>query len=196
MDLRRNSYPFVALGIAAPLWTVLNLEAAQGFECNQAKTAAENAICADPAAKDSDDAMARAYLDLKTLLDPAQTKALVANQRDWLAERNQNCASGDEPAACIRKQNDERIQFLAGRPEKGPGLPVRLIPYFVNSPGGNTRPETSAVMYKQQGDAGPLDAAIKTLLDGVPKKDKFDADNKLTFERIAKIFYASDQLIR
>ena len=187
------------LCVAAALPAVLNAGTIMAFECGQAKSPAEKAICSDPAAKASDEAMGGAFTDLKSLLDPDQAKALLVNQRDWLAQRNEYCTTGSDAPACIKEMNDARVLLLGGKPKSGPGSSVRLIPFFVDTPGTKTAPEIHVIMYKHHGDSGPLaktlDAAIGTILDSAKKKEEFLADKEITFERKAKIFYASDRLI-
>lgn len=70
-----------AAGAAAPVTT-------PGFDCAKAKTRAEQVVCANPELSALDRRLSRIYTELQQTLPAAQRKALIADQRAWLAARD------------------------------------------------------------------------------------------------------------
>ncbi len=64
---------------------------AQSFDCAQAGTAIEKAICASPALRDADARLARSYQAV-LVQDPARAADATRAQRQWLAERDRTCS--------------------------------------------------------------------------------------------------------
>ncbi|MFP5258320.1 MAG: lysozyme inhibitor LprI family protein, partial [Acidobacteriota bacterium] len=89
-----------------------------GMDCAKAKTPVERRICADPALREADGAVAATFAAaLAAAPDPA---ALRAAQRQWLAERN---ACPD--AACLRDSHEQRrTALLALAGGSAPGTPA------------------------------------------------------------------------
>ena len=69
---------------------------AQSFDCAQARTAIEKAICASPALRDADARLARSYQAV-LVQDPARAADATRAQRQWLVERDRTCSP--RPAA-------------------------------------------------------------------------------------------------
>jgi len=85
-------------------------------DCSRAKTAVEKAICGDPKLTEADAAMARAYSALKAKLPAEQQRALLADQRQWVRQRNVRCddRQGQDLASCLLAQTEARRRFFAG----------------------------------------------------------------------------------
>ncbi|WP_395675435.1 lysozyme inhibitor LprI family protein [Inquilinus sp.] len=88
-------------------------ETAPSFDCNQAGTAVETAICADPALSWLDHTMGRLYAALRT---GGGTK-LRDGQRAWIAARNKCPAEGLRN--CLSGQYMTRFAALAAGYDKG-----------------------------------------------------------------------------
>lgn len=168
---------------------------AVAFDCAQAKQPIEKMICADPAAKASDDAMDAAFAGIRAALPEDQKKPALDDQRRWLKERNRNCLNEKVPAACIASANNARVGVLTARPESGPGLSRRPLPYFVNQTGSRDKVEVSVQLYSFPDPATPgerlLDAEAKKTAEGIAfKKDEPD-ERDWSHEESWAIAYAS-----
>ncbi len=118
-------------GLAAFLFLTLATVPALAFDCTKAKTAVEKAICAEPELKQVDDALAAAYLTLKSSLAPDEQKMLVASERRWVGAR-EYCPEAEEGlSACVKQRTEERLRLLEGRPESGPGTGTTIVPVFL-----------------------------------------------------------------
>ena len=80
---------------------------AAGMDCAKAATAVEKTICANPALREADSAMADAFSDLLATTPDQDKAALRAAQRQWLSVRN---ACPD--AACLQKHLAARLDAL------------------------------------------------------------------------------------
>lgn len=108
---------------------------AAAFDCAKATTDTEKAICADPALKAADDAMAAAYEAVMPKLDAKQQAALKANQQAWLKTREEYCGPvAESRAECIKTRTEQRTNFLIAKPESGPGLATPVVPHLVSKP--------------------------------------------------------------
>src|SRR5882724_2804108 len=101
-------------------------------DCSRAKTGSEKAICADPQLSAADMAMSRAYSALKATLPAEQQSALLADQRQWVRQRDVRCGEkhGVDLTACLLAQTETRRRFFGG---EGPNQAVaapHLIPAF------------------------------------------------------------------
>jgi len=103
---------------------------ASAFDCAKAKTGVEKAICADPALKRLDDALATAYGAVKAAALPEEQKQLAQSQRRWIARREYCSNVEDGIGTCVAEETARRLSLLSGRPESGPGAPGRLVPVF------------------------------------------------------------------
>ncbi|MFC5306070.1 lysozyme inhibitor LprI family protein [Azospirillum picis] len=91
---------------ATPAW------ADASFDCKAASTPVEKAICAVPALGDADQEIADGYKSLLDLSATADRDRLRAEQKAWLAQRNQ-CASAASVADCLTPVMDARRKALA-----------------------------------------------------------------------------------
>lgn len=120
----------------ALLYAVLVVAAtpALAFDCTKASAPVEQAICADPALKASDDAMSAAYGAARTRLDAAGKAALRGLQLDWIKLRDGRCTGWDAAAAvdrqCLGEEIADRTALLTAAPlHAAPGAP-RFSPVF------------------------------------------------------------------
>ena len=116
------------------LWCAVSLfllaTPAAAFDCGKASTAVEKVICADPALKQMDDALAAAYAAVKAATPPEGQAMLAASQKRWIAQR-EYCSGADDVATCVRERTAQRLSLLSGKPASGPGAPGRLVPVFL-----------------------------------------------------------------
>src|SRR5579862_4104916 len=139
-----------AIAAAFALLTAGSAMAAQPVpDCARARSLAERAICSDPALKMADAEMARAFAALRAALPPPQHSALLADQRQWLGERDAACRQ-QQPALveCLRRQTDVRRRFLAGEGPNGATAAPRLLPSFEHQANSALR-YTISVRYPQ-----------------------------------------------
>jgi uncharacterized protein YecT (DUF1311 family) len=140
-----NAYLLVT-GPAAALGVVLVATPAAALDCKSAATVQEKAICADPAAQAADAAMTKAFVALRSTIDVADRNALLADQRNWLKDRDGDCTTdrtgqaitGRALSACLAKESDERRLFLSGQPSDGPGAVRPILPFFLKGKGSDT----------------------------------------------------------
>lgn len=104
------------------------------FDCKQAKTPVEKAICGRPELASADTAMSAAYAALAKTLPPPQQAKLRADQRQWLKSRDGACAEATDDAlsACLLSETTKRRRFLAGKGANGPAGAPPLLPAFYN----------------------------------------------------------------
>lgn len=74
---------------------------ALAFDCNQASTPTEIAICSNDQLLSADKTMAKAFFKLKAMLDKNNAKALLTSQRNWLKMRDSMC---DAQVDCLIEQ--------------------------------------------------------------------------------------------
>src|SRR5438105_7926425 len=109
----RSGRTFV--GAITALLAVAGAAAQPAPNCRQAKTSAEQAICANAELAAADTAMAQAYAGLRAQLPPEQQKALLADQRRWIIRRQALCGDKEEALAqCLLAETDARRRFFAG----------------------------------------------------------------------------------
>ncbi len=194
---RLASAALVALGA-----TTLGLARAEAFECGQARSKVERAICADPAAKASDDAMNAAFSKLRGTLAGAEQKALVGNQRAWLKMRNLRCESdGSAPlAACLTERNAVRTRALLAQPDAGTGTPNPLVPVIVDRPGSKSTYAVNLFLFRFAAPKTPaeslLNARVQSIVAEAPTRtEDTRSPTAYEWERKARIVYASDRLL-
>jgi uncharacterized protein YecT (DUF1311 family) len=105
---------------------------AQALDCTKAASPIERAICANPALMDQDVALGKAYTD-RLAQDPARAASLRAEQRTWLAQRENLCGrAGVTPPqmnACLVGLYRSRLLALAGA-----AIPALPVPPARNAP--------------------------------------------------------------
>jgi uncharacterized protein YecT (DUF1311 family) len=122
--------------VAIALLTVAAGEAAAqpAFDCTQAKTPTDKAICGNPELSTADADMSAAYSALSKDFPAEQKAGLLANQRQWLKDRNNACteATGDALAGCLLTETKKRRAFLVGEGDNGSAGAPPLLPVFLN----------------------------------------------------------------
>ena len=92
-----------------------------GFDCDQATTSIENAICWDELIAFGDRSMTMAYRELMGAFSDEDRQLLRVSQRTWLRERNRSCALGDAvDNLCLARLYADRLATL--RKLQDPGL--------------------------------------------------------------------------
>ena len=181
----------VGVGVAAP---------ALAFDCAQAKSKVERAICGEPAAKAADDAMSAAFDKLRGTLSGAELTALVRNQRAWLKMRDLRCQSDSALASCLRERNLVRARALSAEPDSGPGTPNPLTPVIVDRPGGKSTYAVNLFLFRFAAPKTPaenlLNGKVRKIVAEAPTKTGDPASaTPYEWERKARIAYASDRLL-
>ncbi len=115
----------------ALLFTLAAGAHAASFDCKNAKTPTEKAICGSPKLSALDERLAADYERAMHALSPAGAMGLKESQRSWLRFATVVCAphkpggSGEDTASCLEREFDYRLKQLA---QAG----VRLGPYVFN----------------------------------------------------------------
>ncbi len=91
-----------------PLVLIASISSAHAasFDCNQAATLIEKAICAEPALSTLDDQLLQAYKD--ALAKAASAETIKAEQRNWLKNIRNKC----QDSACLHNTYLKRIKEL------------------------------------------------------------------------------------
>jgi uncharacterized protein YecT (DUF1311 family) len=177
---------------------------AAAFDCGKAKSVVEKAICADPVLKAADDAMSKAYTELRASLSEKDRKPLGVSQRKWLASRDNECSGeeGDALANCIRERTDARRHLLLGEPESGPGAPSRLIPIFIQQEGSRKQYDVDYTLMKFATPSSPGEKAFNAEVDKIAEEAptgpyEGEIPSEMQFSSFADmtIAYASPRLI-
>lgn len=91
--------PALLAGLAAPA-------IAASFDCNQARTPVERAICADPSLSAMDEQMVMLFERAKQNGEPAK---VISWQKTWLKERRNTC----KDLACLKLQYQLQLHLLS-----------------------------------------------------------------------------------
>ena len=93
-----------------------------GFDCGQAATPVETAICGNELIALGDRKMTMAYRELMGALSNEDRQSLRASQRAWLRERNRSCASADTvDDICLARLYAHRLAALGKLLDPGLG---------------------------------------------------------------------------
>jgi uncharacterized protein YecT (DUF1311 family) len=176
---------------------------AQALDCAKAESVIEKAICATPDLKALDDAMARAYDDVRRALKGRERQALLDSQRKWLATRDQcEDTTVAATAACLTEKTEERRKLLAGEPLSGPGTGSRMIPVFIQQEGSKTQYDVDFNLMRFAAARSPGEKLFNAEMDEMAKEAPTgphgqDIDLELPLSSIASvtISYASPKLI-
>ncbi|MDE2915107.1 MAG: lysozyme inhibitor LprI family protein [Paracoccaceae bacterium] len=104
-----------------------------GFDCDQAATPVEFAICGNELIAFGDRTMTMAYRELMGAISDEDRQSLRASQRAWLRERNRSCASGDTvDDVCLARLYAHRLAALGKLLDAGLGNEPRFdAPYAI-----------------------------------------------------------------
>ena len=84
---------------------------AEGTDCAKAATPTERTICANPEIRHLDAEMARDFSDVFAATQGTARRALLAQQRSWLKERDRSCRDGTPD--CLGASYRTRLAALA-----------------------------------------------------------------------------------
>jgi uncharacterized protein YecT (DUF1311 family) len=175
---------------------------ARAFDCSNAATPSEKAICADPAALKADAAMSEAFSALLAGASSSERAQIEATQSRWLQTRDYGCegAAGAELGACLMRESDERRSFLLGQPEAGPGTSGRIAPTFRFEKGGHGRAALDLELLKfvdpDTDAARAFNAAVEKATGDIVEPEKGEPqDDKYEYDWSMRLTYASPRLI-
>ena len=183
----------LSLGLTVP---------ALAIDCEKAASPSEKTICADPAAKEADAAMSKAFIQLLANDSPSEKSAAVAAQAEWLTSRDGVCSDLKDKkfAACLVEQSARRRAFLAAEPEAGPGAPGRLAPVFRIEKGHKGKAGVTLELLKYPAPATPAErafnAAVEKLVGALDEPEQDDpAADRYEYDRTLRLAYASPRLV-
>jgi uncharacterized protein YecT (DUF1311 family) len=104
------------VSIALVIWLACAVRpaVAVSFDCGKATTNVERAICADPVLSQLDDDLQRIFHASRASLSDQYGSALIADQKNWIVERNRACgAAAPDAVACLRKSYEDRIKAVS-----------------------------------------------------------------------------------
>ena len=183
------------------LLILLGTSPSLALDCKLARSVIDTAICGDPTALAADKSMTDSFIRLKSKLDAKQATALLANQRQWLTQRNGLC--GDQkggPAGCAKRESESRAGALDARPISGPGTPDALTPVIVATAGTKKTYAIDIFLYRFAVAKTPaeqnLNADVQAIVANAPKATE-DSSGTFTysFSRTGTLTYASDTLL-
>ncbi len=97
--------------------------AAAGIDCAKAATATERTICGDSELRTLDGSVASDFADALAATGGGTRRALLAQQRRWLGQRDHGCRGDD--AACLRTTYRARLDALEALTARiSPGNPT------------------------------------------------------------------------
>ena len=96
------------------------IAAQPSFDCVKARAWSEIEVCRDDGLSGLDATLASLYRTQKARLDQRRQNALVIDQRQWLAERD-NCRFAPSGSRCLTEIYKRRISELSSSPEPDSG---------------------------------------------------------------------------
>jgi uncharacterized protein YecT (DUF1311 family) len=193
--MRRSAFLVAAAALAACAGP------AAAFDCATARSPLDKALCASPALKSADDAMAAAWKTAHDSAAGADRDMLLASQRAWIKRRADICDQAEQGyVACQIADTEARRNYLASRPETGPGLDSPMKPALVVIPGrkGNYDVDVELTRFAEPKTPGEktLNAEVAKLVADVPKDTKdIGKDEIWSYARTMRVVYASPHLI-
>jgi len=180
---------------------ILSAQPALAFDCKQAASEAEKAICATPAALAADADMNKTYSALRAVLDAAQRAAAAKAQVAWLGQRDAACVGkqGGDLGACLADETGKRSRFLSAAPEAGPGYSGKLAPFFRIEPGGKGKTDVDVQAFEfpspANGAERAFNAAVDKALGDIVQPDADDKTDTYAFALTMTLAYASPRLL-
>jgi uncharacterized protein YecT (DUF1311 family) len=174
---------------------------ALAFDCSQASTAVEKAICADPQLKRLDGQLSDAYAAVKAASSPAEQKMLARSQKRWIAEREY--CSGDDTGvdACIAQKTKDRLSLLRGMPETGPGAGAKMGPVFLVQEGTTKQWDIDMSLLRFAAPETKGEMTFNSLVDAILRQAKLGPhgedshDMVYAMEDTLSLTYASPRLV-
>ena len=177
---------------------------AMAFDCGKASTKIEKAICADEKLKAADDAMSKAYADVRKMLGDKEKKALALSQKKWLEGRENQCGveEGDALNSCILEQTESRRRLLAAEPETGLGTKTAMVPVFIQQEGDRWHTDVDFTLIRFGKAASKGEKVFNAEVDKIAKaaplgKQSEEAPAEMNYMSYAamSLAYASERLI-
>jgi uncharacterized protein YecT (DUF1311 family) len=177
---------------------------AHALDCGKAKSKVETAICADAALRATDDAMSKAYAEVRASSAEKERKALAQSQRKWIKGRDNQCGYLDRVALakCVHDTTDARRRLLLGEAESGPGAPSRIIPVFIQKEATAHTYDVDFTLLKfaeaKTGGEKVFNAEIDKIAALAPLRDREDhvpAGGQLAAVTTMSLAYASPRLL-
>lgn len=157
---------------------------AKAFNCAKASTDVEKAICADPALKELDDALGRAYAGVRAASDAPEQKMLARSQKRWIKVR-EYCGQAEEGiGVCVRRVTEERLRLLAGAAETGPGTEGELIPVFLVQDGTEKVYDLDIAVLRFADPRVPGEKTLNRIASDILDRAKLGPHGEDTFGRI------------
>jgi uncharacterized protein YecT (DUF1311 family) len=108
---------------------------ASAIDCARATTAVEKAICGSEALRKADAALSDLYFAVLGKLEGARHQLLIDSQREWLSDRDQDCA--DDTDSCVAESIATRqsvidVCFADGIQAKVAGSDEISCPYYLH----------------------------------------------------------------
>ncbi|WP_083742253.1 lysozyme inhibitor LprI family protein [Bradyrhizobium mercantei] len=165
-----------AVGIAVA--SVVFAHPALAIDCTAASSAAEKAICSDPGARSADEALGKAYTQLRNSLPANAAAALRRSQTGWIPSRDAFCAAPTaiKPlSGCLAERSRERQRYLDGRPRAGDVSDRLFRRYFISLPAkdGSADLSVSAIAFI---GGGVWQSRLNALIDSEVKGAISDAE--------------------
>jgi uncharacterized protein YecT (DUF1311 family) len=185
---------------------ILMAHPAAAIDCRSANSETEKAICSDPKAVSADQALGKAYVELRKSLPEQEAAGLRHAQLEWIHDRDSACAAASavKPlSACLAEKSSERQRFLEGRPRAGDASISLFKPLFVFRPARDGVASLSIQAIKLTGE-GEWQSRLNRKIDKAIKDAMADAEtgqdnpgNKENYfvELGIDVAYASPRLI-
>ena len=193
--MKRLAFLLVAMALASP---------AHAFDCSKASSKVEKAICADDTLKAADDAMSKAYGDVRNLIGDKEKKSLAMSQKKWLKGRDDRCG-GEEDArlsSCILDQTESRRRLLTAEPETGPGPKTVMVPVFIQQQGERTHTDVDYTLIRFAKAVSKGEKLFNAQVDAIAKaaplgKQAEEAPEDMNYMSYAamSLAYASERMI-
>ncbi|HEX7158665.1 MAG TPA: DUF3298 domain-containing protein [Edaphobacter sp.] len=133
--------------ITALLSLTLPAAHAASFDCKEARTPREHAVCSDPKLSALDDQLAAAYKAASSKLSPAAFALVQSDQREWLSWLDETCKPNSSEVVflprCLTNAYQERLQQLTTGLQKINGItfyPRARFLYVVTGTPSNENP--------------------------------------------------------
>lgn len=186
---------------------VLFASPASAINCTSATSEPERAICSDPEARSADEALSKAYAQLRNSLSKDEAAALRHSQIKWIGDRDGMCSNASNAvkplSKCLAEQSRQRLRFLDGKPRAGDVLMSFFRPMFVFRPAKNGSASLSIQAIKFIGDGtwqsklnGEIEAMVKRALsDAEEGKDNPGSHENYFVDLEIDLAYASSQMV-
>lgn len=179
--------------------------AAFALDCAAPGNPVDTTICADPDLKAAEDAMTAAYDAALAKLPPDWQATLSASQAAFLKQRADYCGQEEGRKDCILSRTQPRADYLAAKPESGPGTADPLLPFTAGAAQSEKTCAFQVDVHKfaagpdKPGEAA-FDAAVQKAIDNAAgewskRESTPDFEYDCNYNLTSAITYASPDLI-